>query len=119
MDYTAFLAEPIRILGIDESYNGDLTNLASIATLRMGYTGSADDVVSILPYFVFYLFCESKKSSVYAETGEQKQLAEFTVEDIYKAKDAWNLGVSMLQSLCRSKGTKASREYLTNKYWLW
>jgi hypothetical protein len=111
IDFETFAAYPIKILGINESYDEELTAIADFVTTEIDYTGEAEDLEIILPFFVFFRFCESRQSVVYAETGETKAVQEFTVPTQDAQIRAWNIGAVMLQKLCCENGTMANEVY--------
>ena len=118
MDYTNFLTYPLEILGIDETYNDYLNEIKAFVLSEIGYTGVVEDLTSVLPYFVFYYFCEDKSSEVFATVGETAKVKEFTTQNIYKKLNAWNFGVDKLKKICSEKGTKASDNYTSNRSFL-
>lgn len=99
MDYTNFLNYPLQILGIDESYDSELNAIESLVIFDIEYSGEVMDLEEILPYFVFFHFCENRKSEVSAMTGEQSKVAEFTVPAVVTAVNVWNVGVKKLNTL--------------------
>jgi hypothetical protein len=99
MDYTIFLNYPLQILGIDESYDSELTAIENFVIFDLEYSGAVEDLEEILPYFVFFHFCENRKSEVSAMTGEQSKVAEFTVPSVVTAISVWNIGVKKLNTL--------------------
>lgn len=111
MDYTTFETYPLQIIGIDESYDSELTAIENFIVSDIAYTGVADDLVPILPYFVFHAFCVKRRSTVIAMTGEQSQLAEFTVPSYEAQKEVWNIGVNKLKALCLLKTTDVNCDY--------
>ena len=113
MDYTTFEKYPIQILGIDESYNDEINEILSFVTDDIAYTGDASDLDDILPYFVFYKFCEKKRSEVNIQTGETTQLKEFTEPSLLQQINAWNIGVKKLDALCVANETEANEIYLS------
>lgn len=111
MDYTAFEKYPIQILGIDESYNDELTAIEEFIISDIAYTGEQSDIESILPYFVFHAFCVNRRSEVSAMTGEQSKVAEFTVPSSEAQTTAWNIGVKKLAAICLLNTKSVSYDY--------
>jgi hypothetical protein len=110
MDYTFFQQYPLNILGIDESYNDELKAIEQVVIDEIDYSGDADDIVPILPYFVFYRFCEDKQSIV-SSKGEMSQVAEFSVLANAAMIRAWNMGARMLLDACTTNEQTASEIY--------
>ena len=115
MKYTEFETYPLTILGIDESYDAELTAIENFVKADIAYTGDMLDLVPILPYFVFHAFCESRRSEVSATNGEHTKVSEFTVPSYDSQKNAWNIGVKKLVALCILKGKTVNCDYL-NEY---
>ena len=113
MDYTTFESYPIEISGINESYNNEIAAIELFVTTEIAYTGDNDDLVELLPYFVFFRFCEARQSVVDARSGESKSVTEFTEKAQYKQIRAWNIGVEKLNSLCLLNTTTANCIYRT------
>lgn len=113
MDYTKFTKYPFRILGINESYNEELTAIEEFVISEMNFSGALEDVQSILPAFIFFKFCENKTSSVDARVGEQIQGAEFTFAAKNQQIRVWNRGVESLKIICAEKAATASKYYLS------
>ena len=111
MEYTAFETYPLQILGIDESYNSELTAIENFIIEDIAYSGDTDDLVPILPYFVFHNFCENRRSQVTALNGETSHVAEFTLPSYDQQKNVWNIGVEKLNALCLLKITTAKIDY--------
>lgn len=112
MDYTIFENDPLQIIGIDESYNEELTAIEKFIASDILYTGNSSDIVNILPYFVFHRFCEKRRSIVTATTGEQSQVAEFTIPSYEMQKEVFNMGVEKLIEICLINNKSANRKYL-------
>lgn len=110
MDYTNFQTYPITVLGIDESYNDELTAIEQAVIDEIDYSGDADDLEALLPYFVFYKFCEDKETIV-STKGEMAQVAEFSVPSQATMIRAWNVGAVKLNALCIEKSTVANAVY--------
>ena len=117
MKYTQFLQYPIRIAGINDSYDSELTAIETSVKNEIAYSGVAADIESVLPYFVFFKFCENKSSEVTVK-GETSAVSELTVASHVTQVRAWNLGVEKLKSICTEKGTTAHRFYLSKIGWL-
>ena len=119
MDYTFFEKYPIQILGIDENYNSELTAIEEFVKSDIEYSGEIEDIESVLPYFVFYYFCEKRKSTVAANAGEQSQLAEFTVSSQIQQIDAWNIAIKKLDNICTEKQATSNPIYRSKRSRLW
>ncbi len=111
MDYTTFENYPLQILGIDDSYNSELNAISSFLEGDIEYTGEVEDLENILPYFVFYKFCENRKSEITAASGEQSKTAEFSVATEVRQVKAWNYGVTKLNALLLANGETANEIY--------
>jgi len=112
MTYENFNTYPLQILGIDESYNDELTAIEDFIKSDIAYTGDVLDLTPILPYFVFHNFCVARLSEVVAISGERASVAEFTIPSSEKMKSNWNIGAEKLTALCLLKTTTAKRDYL-------
>jgi hypothetical protein len=113
MNYTNFFSSPIVILGINESYDVELLEIANLLRSDIAYTGAAEDLDILLPYFVFVRFSESRQSSMSANTGENYQLAEFTQKSTEQQRSVWNRAVGMLKKLCDTNLETANVLYLS------
>jgi len=111
MDYSNFQQYPLQILAIDESYNDELISIEQSIIDEIDYSGNADDIDTVLPYFVFYKFCENRNSSVSAQSGEMAKVAEFSVPSREAMNRAWNLGVKKLLTLITLNSTDANWRY--------
>ena len=118
MEYTAFENYPIQLLGIDATYNSELTAIEQVVISEIAYTGDASDIAAILPYFVYCAFVESRLSDVTGQSGEQQRTAEFTVPSFNSLVRVWNMAVKNLNAICTEKGNTASDEY-TSPISLW
>jgi hypothetical protein len=114
MEYTAFKDYPIQILGIDATYDDELTAIEDVVLSEMEYTGDVSDLETILPYFVYCAFVESRISDVTAQTGEQQRTAEFTIPSFNALVRAWNLGVKKLATICTDNGKTVAERYTSN-----
>jgi len=113
MNYENFNTYPLQILGIDESYDDELNAILEFVIDEIAYTGDVDDLSMLLPYFVFFRFCENKQSEVVANVGETMTVKEFTIPSQNKMIDVWNIGVNKLLLLCKNNTTSANWIYLT------
>ena len=114
MDYTKFENYPLTILGIDESYNEELKAIEEVVLNAISYSGVASDIVNILPYFVFYAFCEDKESDVTVK-GESITSTLLTVPSMLKQIKVWNIGAEMLRLKCIEKGQTANENYQSQR----
>lgn len=114
MDYTSFELYPLHILGIDESYNDELIAIETIAKSEIAYMGTASDIESVLPYFVFFMFCENRASEVHANAGEGTTIKEFLPSALAQVR-AWNLGAKMLNDICIEKVQTANDHYRSQR----
>jgi hypothetical protein len=99
MNYTTFQAYPLQIVGITSDYNAKITAIENFIIADLAYSGTAGDVTEILPYFVFWFFCQDAQTTVFTETGENSQVKEFSTPEILKQVQMWNLGVEKLRTL--------------------
>ena len=118
LTYTAFEKFPLQIVGIDADRNAKISAIEEFVVADMAYSGTASDITSVLPYFIFWFFCQEKSTTVSAETGENLQLKEFTEPAIEKQINAWNLGVEKLAAICAEKSTTVKSKYLSKISWL-
>ena len=118
LTYTAFQKFPLQIVGIDADYNAKIAAIEEFVVADLAYSGTASDITSVLPYFVFWFFCQDRTTTVSAETGENLQLKEFTEPAIEKQINAWNLGVEKLTAICTEKSTTVKSKYLSKISWL-
>ena len=118
MDYTNFQKYPLQILGVNESYNEELTAIEELVVSEIDYSGNADDLLPLLPYFVFYKFNDKNKSTV-TISGELAQVAEFTFQINRQMDVAWNIGAYRLTNLCTEKNQTANETYKSNRTSLW
>lgn len=110
--YENFTAYPIQILGLNESFNKKLTTIETFVKTEIEYSGDAVDLIPILPYFVFFKFCDDKLSSV-TQDGETMAVSELTVPSQNAQIRAWNIGVKLLTALCSEKVKTANKYYLS------
>jgi hypothetical protein len=115
MTYDKFTTYPINILGINESYNNELTAIETLVKTEIAYTGDAADISGVIPYFVFFKFCENRASEVTANNGEQMSTAEFTFPSVLSQVRAWNLGAVKLLSICTEKVETANINYQSQR----
>lgn len=99
MTYTTFQQYPLQIVGITSDYNAKITAIENFVIADLAYSGDAGDVVSILPYFVFWFFCQDAQTTVFVETGENSQVKEFSTPEILKQVQMWNVGADKLRTL--------------------
>lgn len=113
MDYTLFEKYPIQILGIDETHNDKLNAIKEVVIDEIEYSGELSDIESVLPYFVFFKFCDDLESDVTANAGEQTKASEFSTFAYKSQISAWNQGVKKLQAICTERGTRVAGRYLS------
>lgn len=113
MTYDKFTTYPLNILGINESYNSELTAIEELVKSEIAYTGEAADISDVIPYFVYFKFCENRETDVAANNGEQMTTAEFTFRAYSSQVRAWNLGASKLMCICTEKAKTANNYYLS------
>ena len=107
-----FKKYPIEILGIDATYNEELTAIETFVKSEIEYTGEDSDIESALPYFIFFKYFENKHSETTVK-GETAVIAEHTVPAYDIQIRAWNIGVEFLRDICFIKRTTASKKYLS------
>ena len=110
--YENFASYPIQILGLNESFNKKLQAIEIFVKTEIAYSGDVADLVPILPYFVFFKFCEDKQSSTTGD-GEQKSVSDLTEPSQNAQVRAWNIGVKKLIDLCNLKSKTANCVYLS------
>lgn len=97
LTYQNFLKYPIKISGIDSTYDSYIKDIEDFLIADLAYSGTASDLGNILPYFAFFLLCQDKNSTVDANAGESAQVKEFTETSTTKQIQAWNIGVDKLR----------------------
>lgn len=113
MNYQDFLTYPLQIVGINEEYDNEITAIEELVKSEIEYSGDDEDIESVLPYFVYFKFCENRESEASATLGEHITVSE-TVGNSYAAMiRAWNLGVKKLNAICTEKSTTANKYYLS------
>ena len=115
MDYTSFQKYPINIIGISERNNAELTAIEEQIVNEIDYSGDVDDLVDILPFFVYFRFCESRISSTTEQTGESITVKEFTETSFFAMCRAWNIGAKKLTDLCAANAQIASSNYQSKR----
>ena len=108
MTYEDFLNFPLQIVGIDLSqtvgetttyvYDSKISKINEFVIDEMAYSGD-EDLTDILPYFVFWFFCQDAATTVFAETGENIQVKKFTTPSMDKQIKNWNTGVDKLRAI--------------------
>ena len=114
MDYTKFEDYPLSISGINESYDDELTAIEEVVSKAISYSGIASDIVDILPYFVFYAFCEIHETEVTTK-GESITTALLTVPSMQTQLKVWNMGAEMLRLKCIEKIQTANENYQSKR----
>lgn len=99
MTYEAFTAYPLEIKGITAESDEHITAISDYVLEKLKYTGDAADLASLLPYFVFFHFCESLLTDVSVNTGETSIIREESNFSTYKMCKMWNEGVTKLLAL--------------------
>ena len=114
VDYTTFQNYPIEIKGINESYNDELNLINDEVVKELNYSGDEDDLSDLLPYFIFYKFCENRQTEV-TVSGESAQASELTYISDRSMVRAWNKGAKMLNDLCDANDKTADLIYLSER----
>lgn len=113
LTHAEFMSFPLQIAGIDDSqivmvdneettvylYDEKIGQIEDFVVEDLAYSGEASDVSDILPYFVFWYFCQDCQTTVFAETGENSQVKEFSTPEISKQIQAWNIGVKKMREV--------------------
>ena len=99
LTYQSFQTYPLQIEGIDSSFDSLISEIEAFVISDLAYSGDADDLTAILPYFVFWFFCQNCTSSANAMTGENSQVKELSEPVMFKQVNNWNTGVNMLRVL--------------------
>lgn len=99
LTYSSFQTFPLQIVGVTSDYNAKITAIENFVTADLAYSGDAGDLTAILPYFVFWFFCQDTQTTVFVETGENSQVKEFSTPEILKQVQNWNIGVDKLRTL--------------------
>ncbi len=110
LTYDDFLTYPLHIVGIIASYDDELEAIEELVVSEIDYSGDAEDIADVVPYFVFYKFCEDKGSQV-TTSGETHQVAEFTLPSLRSQIRAWNIGAKKLLDICTENETTANENY--------
>jgi len=113
MNYTLFTKYPLQIKGVNQSNNEELTAIETHVKSEIEYTGNGNDLEFILPYFVFFKFCEAKRTEVTATNGEQSLVSEFPLPSTDHQVRVWNMAVKKLADLCAEKNATANKYYLS------
>jgi hypothetical protein len=113
MNYTLFTKYPLQIKGVNQSNNEELIAIETHVKSEIDYTGNENDLEFVLPYFVFFKFCEVKRTEVTATNGEQSQVAEFTLPSTDHQVRVWNTAAKKLADLCAEKNAAANKHYLS------
>jgi len=98
LTYSNFLSFPIQIVGVNSDYNAKITAIENFVVSDLAYSGTASDLTAILPYFVFWFFCNDTTTTV-VESGENGQVKEFSYPETIKQETAWNIGVDKLRTV--------------------
>lgn len=115
MDYRSFQSYPIQIVGISSDYNAKITSVENFVKSDMAYSGDEAGLESILPFFVFWFFCNDLQTTVMVEAGEAGQVKEFSFPDTVKQDRAWNIGVDKLIELVATTGASVNSKYLSKR----
>ena len=116
LTFNNFKTYPIEIIGITADYNARITAIETFVLSDLEYSGEASDLNAILPYFVFWYFCQDRTTVVTAQTGENSQVQkEFSTPEIFKQVQAWNLGVKKLQTLIDANEETVNVYYLSKR----
>lgn len=116
--YENFTAYPIQILGLNESSNKKLQAIETFVKFDLNYSGDAVDLTNILPYFVFFAFCDDKTSSV-TQDGETVAVSDLTKPSVHSQVRAWSIGAKMLDDICKEKETTCNENYRSQRMLLW
>jgi hypothetical protein len=115
LTFNDFETYPIEIIGITAYYNARIAAIETFVLSDLEYSGESSDLSTILPYFVFWYFCQDATTTVFVETGENSQVKEFTQPEIFKQVQAWNLGVKRLQTLIDANEETVNEYYLSKR----
>lgn len=115
LTFTGFKSFPLQIVGITEDYNAKINEIETFVVSDLAYSGEVGEVNAVLPYFVFWFFCQDAQTTVVVETGENAQVQEFSYPEIFKQVQNWNIGVEKLQAICDEKGTTVNEKYLSKR----
>ena len=99
LTYSSFQTFPLQIVGITSDYNAKIQAIENFVIADLAYSGEASDISAILPYFVFWFFCNDTTTTVFVETGENSQTKEFSTPETIKQVTAWNIGVEKLRTV--------------------
>ena len=111
MTYESFTAYPLEIQGITAASNEKITAISDYVLDKLEYSGDAADLDAILPYFVFFHFCEDLLTDVSARTGETAIIREESNYSTLKMVKSWNEGVYKLLALLEDKTEESSNLY--------
>lgn len=70
LNYQSFQNFPLQIVGITSDYNAKITAIENYVVSDIAYSGDASDLTAILPYFVFWFFCNDAQTTVVVESGK-------------------------------------------------
>jgi hypothetical protein len=115
LTYSSFQTFPLQIVGITSDYNAKIQAIENFVIADLAYSGEASDISAILPYFVFWFFCQDTQTTVFVETGENSQVKEFSTPEIFKQVQAWNIGVDKLRTVLEATGKTINEKYLSKR----
>jgi hypothetical protein len=114
MDFTAFQQYPLQIINVSEDDNLELAAIELVVLEEIAYSGDATALESILPYFVYFKFCEDRLTKVTLD-GESGSVNDQTKPSDLSMCRAWNKGAEKLAELCESNGATASLNYQSKR----
>lgn len=96
--YTTFETYPLEIAGITSQYNSRIKAIEDFIIDDMALTGTDVEIATILPYFIFWYFCQNEVTTVTAKTGETFQIQKTSIPDVSRQVQNWDIGVDKLRS---------------------
>lgn len=115
LTHTSFLSFPLQVVGITSDYNAKIQAIENFIISDMAYSGDASDLTAILPYFVFWYFCQDAATTVTPESGENSQVKEFSTPEIVKQVKNWNTGAEKLRALVLASGETINENDLSKR----
>lgn len=99
LTYESFTAYPLEIKGITAESDEHIVAISDYVLEKLEYTGDAADLDALLPYFVYFHFCEDLLTDVSVRTGETSIIREESNFSTFKMCKMWNEGVTKLLAL--------------------
>jgi hypothetical protein len=113
MNYADFTTYPLEIQGITASSDEKISAIEAYVFEKLEYSGEDADLQEVLPYFVFFHFCEILITNVSASVGETKQIREESEPSTTRMMSAWNEGVLRITKICEENEQTFNEDYVS------